>query len=1006
MSILDKISEKIIKKFANNESLKYADLCTVVGLNADDKKVHPEIKNPYILTTENNEYLSVFEIQGAKSAFGKTDYLSYIDNLSINLSQLFSKAGHKLSFFFERDLLKNKDDLNELYKPHISAMKRLSIDISSIIKDEASKLSAHYSYEKCYGVLYSSLSLLDKDEIDEDMKKLSKELEGILHSERGQNPLIYALSGMKILHDAIFWKTVSTLKGDLNNGLIIDVLDVKQIGLMQKRMHQPNSTPLNWELRTMFDRNIAYDRNSDVSEDSIFPSKLKMQILSNEIDVNNSIIECDGLFYKSAFIDDMPLYKVSFQKLFLSIPRAVPYRIKFDLIGGCDVSFKVNVLSILRFIPSLKRIAEDLDFLVETKKTEPVIRFAIEYLTWGIDIHQTKRNISILNKAVQSWGVTTVSESYPDCVIPYISSIPALAQKTSAEIAYSPLKDALHFLPFERPASVWNKDGIVFYLTEDGKLFPWRIASHLQTKHTEMITGTPGSGKSVLLNRNNLAVIYLAQKNLPFMTIVDKGLSAKGIYDLLVQTLPENKKNQISHLVLENNKKHRVNFLETQLGSRYLTDIEKVFVIQMLSAFCVEPEKGTPPNANDVNSILSRLVDIVYKSLEHEFAKKFEYSQPIVNEALEKIGVDEEWLSESTWFDVVDILFENGYIYESSIAHRQAMPILDDFQSYLQSPELKADYSDVNVDGSKENILNYIGRSIRSASSKYPLLADITNYDYSAETRIIIVDVMNVLGSNTPEGQLQSGIMFLFARHLATKNYFLPALADSFLQSIHPRYREYHKKRIDELSEETKHISYDECHNFRKIHFIQDALNTSDLEDRKFGVRTVFSSQYVQHMPDSVVKSVNSLFMMRLANGDKEYLESLGITIPNDVITRFNRLSGGASKDGSGTYFLAIFKTTEGNICHILKNTVGVKQLWALTSTMKDRKLREYLYKKIGVNETVDILAERFPTSTAVPYFDSLSDSFNDDDESNITLIEKVANELIKEHAKNKGNES
>ena len=46
MSILDKISEKIIKKFANNESLKYSDLCTVVGLNADDKKVHPEIKKP------------------------------------------------------------------------------------------------------------------------------------------------------------------------------------------------------------------------------------------------------------------------------------------------------------------------------------------------------------------------------------------------------------------------------------------------------------------------------------------------------------------------------------------------------------------------------------------------------------------------------------------------------------------------------------------------------------------------------------------------------------------------------------------------------------------------------------------------------------------------------------------------------------------------------------------------------------------------------------------------
>ncbi|WP_446471482.1 conjugal transfer protein [Xenorhabdus stockiae] len=1002
MSFLDNLAETIVKKFASNGTLNYADLCTVIGLNSDDKKLHPEIKNPYIFTTEKNEYLSVAEIVGAKSAFGEKDYNAYIKELAIGLSQVFSKGGHKVSLFFERDPLKNIDELSSLYQPHVSAMKRLNIDLTSIIKDEADKLSAHYSQEKCYFVLYSSLSLVSKEEIEEDTKRISRELNGVMASERGQNPLIYSLSGLKILHDAVFWKCISTLKGTADNGLVIDVLDVKEVGNIQKRIYNPNSTPKNWEPRTVYDKNIAYERNSNIDEDRLFPTKLKNQVLTNKIEVYNDLIECDGLFYKSTYVDDMPLYRVSFQKLFKEIPKAIPYRVKFDLIGGCDTMWRSTVLSILRFLPGLKNIANDLDYLEEQNKVEPSIRFAIEFTTWGKTTHDTKRNTSILSKAVQGWGISTVSDSYPDPVVPFISSIPALAQRTSAEIAFSPLSDALYFLPFERPASVWAKNGIVFYLTDDGKLFPYRIASNLQLKHTEMITGTPGSGKSVLANRNNLALVYLSQQRLPFVTIVDKGLSAKGIYDLLSQVLPPEERHQISHVVLENSRRHRVNFLETQLGSRYLTSLEKTFVVQMLSAFCIDPEKGLPPNANDINSVLHILVDLVYEKLRHEKAKLFEPSQSVVNEAIEKAGLlsekGEEWLAMASWFDIEDALFDKGETYAATIAHRHAMPVLDDFQSYIHEPQLEADYKKVNIEGSQENVLDYIGRSIRAATGKYPILSDTTNYDYNAQTRVTILDMMNVLGANTPEGQLQSGIMYLFARHLATKNYYLPQCADSFLQEIDPRYRPYHEKRIAELAEETKHTFYDECHNFKDIRFIQNSLNTADLEDRKFGVRTVFSSQYVQHMPESVIKSVNSLFMMRLADGDKEYLEGLGISIPNDVIKRFNQLSSGAARDGSGTYFLAVFKTTEGNICHILKNTVGTKQLWALTSNMKDRKLREFLYKAIGVNATLDILSDRFPTSTAVPYLNSLSDSDTDDGEDT-TLIEKLAKELIVAHS-------
>ncbi|PKT34306.1 hypothetical protein, partial [Klebsiella pneumoniae] len=90
------------------------------------------------------------------------------------------------------------------------------------------------------------------------------------------------------------------------------------------------------------------------------------------------------------------------------------------------------------------------------------------------------------------------------------------------------------------------------------------------------------------------------------------------------------------------------------------------------------------------------------------------------------------------------------------------------------------------------------------------------------------------------------------------------------------------------------------------IDFIQNALNTADLEDRKFNVRTAYSSQYLSHMPSSVLKTMNSLFMMRLTEGDEEYLKQLEINIPADILRSFRQLPQGVYPDGSGTAFLGI----------------------------------------------------------------------------------------------------
>ncbi|MBD4609460.1 hypothetical protein GUG49_12045, partial [Xanthomonas citri pv. citri] len=93
-----------------------------------------------------------------------------------------------------------------------------------------------------------------------------------------------------------------------------------------------------------------------------------------------------------------------------------------------------------------------------------------------------------------------------------------------------------------------------------------------------------------------LSSIYRADKKLPYLTIIDKGYSAKGIADLISAELPSEKRHQIASITLNNDESHCINICDTQLGSRYLTQFEEVFLKQMLNAFCIDPAIGQPPD--------------------------------------------------------------------------------------------------------------------------------------------------------------------------------------------------------------------------------------------------------------------------------------------------------------------------------------------------------------------------------------------------------------------------
>lgn len=77
----------------------------------------------------------------------------------------------------------------------------------------------------------------------------------------------------------------------------------------------------------------------------------------------------------------------------------------------------------------------------------------------------------------------------------------------------------------------------------------------------------------------------------------------------------------------------------------------------------------------------------------------------------------------------------------------------------------------------------------------------------------------------------------------------------------------------------------------------------------------------------------------------------------------------------------------------ILKNTLGPKELWALNSTPKDAALRDQLYEMLDGRTARSILADAFPTGSAVKLIELRQKEAKETDHGNV--INRLASELI-----------
>ena len=605
--------------------------------------------------------------------------------------------------------------------------------------------------------------------------------------------------------------------------------------------------------------------------------------------------------------------------------------------------------------------------------------------------------MNALATAISSWGQCVMNTTTGDPVEAWGATIPAFSLKNPANLLVPPLDDALYMMPLARPATPWN-NGSMIMRTPDGKIFPIQLGSNLQNTHIESITSPPGGGKSLLLNIMNFSEIHSAGRTrLPLVTIVDVGPSSEGLIRLVRDSLPEDRKEEAVYLQLHNDHKYAVNPFDTQLGARHPTHKEREFLVNLLTLLCTDP--GTTKAPADCARISEMLLDIVYrKASDPSSAEKYEEGEHteiddlLMDRNVRQCRSQEWWEERPSWYEVTDILFENGYHRQATIAQRYAVPTLNDIIGALNKEEVLELYKTARTDN-HEPLLDYMIRCLTAALRKFELFSSRTKFQLGSETRLIAIDLQNVVGSKTDEGKLATSAMYMFARQLAARNYFL---SEELILPVTPElYHEYHKKRVDDVKQERKIIAYDEFHNTGGQHAFVDSIIRDGREGRKWNIRILLVSQYLQDFPDVMLSALTSIYVMKHADIDEKYLREK-LNVSEAILHEYKRKANGANSDGSGSNFLAIMKTRIGTVAHILTNTIGPYEAWAFTTNADDMALRNKLYNLIGTQEARRLLVKHFKTGTAEKHLEKLKqDSLGSESSS---VIDKLTDILLQDY--------
>ncbi len=935
----------------NQSTASYCELQTADSTNA--------------LVCNDGSLVSVLRIDGVRSLIGATEFDQLQRGLELCLQTTMSQPGYSIQvlFNYSRDDVKNL--IASIFEPAYVTAEKLNLSLNDLFSERLSNLSRYCSEEKVYLVLMTRTNAVSADQSKAAMKKKNKMMkeQSIPPFKQTQN-VIAAVTALRERHDSF----INSVSSDFNaQGIVAKLLNIHQAAHAIRSLADPQFTASNWRACLPGDKITIKELDSGVDSvaDVLWPNLAKQLLPRDGERMDLRTIRYGDRIYSTIYIDLFPKQVQPFSRLLMRAKyQSLPWRISFliDSNGLGHSGIRSAMASILTFTSGQNRLLSDslkLLSYIKLNTDDAVVRLRVAVTTWApVGKEQLLRSrASMLAKAVESWGSCDVSEISGDAFSGFMATNLAMTTKSPAQKSIAPLSEVLKMLPFFRPSSPWTS-GAILFRSPDGKPWPYHPGSRHQTTFIDLIYARPGSGKSVLSNAMNLAVCMSPGIiRLPRISVIDIGPSSSGLISLLKDALPVSQKHLVAYHRLRMTSDYTINPFDTQLGCRYPSPLERTFLVNFITLLATPV--GAEVAYDGVPDMAGLIVDELYKAFDdtanpHIFSAGVE---ELIDGLLEEIDFVAD--QQTSWWEVTDALFMAGYTHEASLAQRHAMPVLADIASIARLSAVEDLYGKITV-STGEPLIHAFTRMISSAVREYPIISGVTQFDLG-EAKIVSLDLDEVAKSGGDAANRQTAVMYMLARYVLAKNFYLTEEAVSDMTEV---YRDFHKARILEIREDPKRLVYDEFHRTSHAKAVRDQVIIDMREGRKWKVQVSLLSQSLDDFDSVMVEFATSIFIMD-AGPEASIQKTAKVFGLNETAKiALRRRVHGPRKEG-GT-FLGIFSTKEGVYTQLLTNTLGPIELWALTTTSEDAFIRNALYKKMDASKARAVLAKFYPSGSAL----------------------------------------
>ena len=1009
--------------FLKMESRDYCDLETVDGRHT--------------IVSSDGKYGSVIRFNGTKSVISFERFKDMVERLNYAFDPYLKGTGYRVQVVFIRD-----DDsmtaLRGLSDTQKETARKIGLNMEDLINESVDTLRQYTYYEDCHFVLWTTPEVLNDPEIKKiatDRIKDKKE-HNIPAMANGQNPFVVA----DILHNKhnAYVSAILTVMQSGEFACDVSLLDVRRALRAIRKSVLPDITADSWEpIIPGVEHSLMWKSNTsgdDLSE--VLPPPLKEQILSRSLEIVHDAhpvlrdrhwVRIGNRVFSPMLIDVPPGRPDHFQKLFDMLnktvarykgqERACPYAISMMLEGDGlrSTSFRSMLATIFQMLDSRNKSLQMSVKTLSALREEglAIVKLSMSAMTWADEGDNVTEELSLREKgvsaALQQWGNPKVGERTGDPMSVVQSTAIGMATRSVAPAAAAPLHDAIWMMPLTRPSSAFTAPS-TYMRSLDGKLQAFQFFSSSQTTFFWLISGKPGSGKSVFMNHINLETILMGgQTSLPYACIIDIGASSSGMIDLVKESLPPESQHLVMHARLQNDKAHGINIMDTYLGLRVQLQNQLDNTVAFITALVTPSELAGNPMvgmSNFVRNVVSRAYEKKNPTSANPEPNRYLYGRDeLVDQAVEKLGIwdtSDETAEPLTYWDIVDACFDAGMIHEAEVAQRYAVPILNDLVTVAAG--LRAEYEHIRTNNDSSLVDEFI-RGIRDAVDQYPIFADITQFDIGS-SRVVALDLQDVASrSEQPEVNKRSALMYFMACEVFMRKI---SLHKEMLKTIREQARRYYlhyKTLVDSLIDVKKILVFDEWHVTRNNKALHGQVDSIVRLGRKLQLDVRIASQA---MSDFAGMTAFATCFIILDSGDKQSREwmrdNIGLT-PEAESAMIDRVHGPSS---IGATFLAKFRTSSSEYYQLYTLTLGPKRLWALSTTAEDMRLRSMLYENMPKPAARAILAERFRGGSAKRFIEdkarhvAVGNGF-DREEAEGTVVEQLGRDLITVYNNNPG---